>query len=539
MGSITSNGRRYLGEYKDFSARIVGFCTLKYKEMLLAVVSGVLLFLPFPENNVYLLEWIAFVPLLYAVKDADYRETFIYSLITGVVSVCLGFSWMPYLFMKFAGVPVPLNYVCWGLFGFYNAQLITIIFLLFKLLKEKTRVNELVIFPFVLVSVWSVFPSIFYCSLSNGQSTFLTALQGTEFTGPFGLDFLIALFNIMAFMILKRDFSRKSLAGYSISAVLLVIWFVYGFSALETWDKEIETWERKKIGIIQPNRPSSFTQRLLEKGETLDKPFELELYKKMSRENPAFVVWPEGQRRDYLKYQKVHDAYNRTVRTHKAPLIIHDLHAMTEGNKKVFRNSAILIDSNGFNTMYHKRKLVPFGEYIPVLNHFFAFSKKLGLQGLTAGEKNTVFSISSMMVQPLICYEILFPRFVAEAINGNAGRIMLVQSNDGWYGKGSLAEQHRSSNALRAVENRTPMIHVINNGKSSVVMPNGRVIYLSKEWQRSADIVDVPYSAQKGGSFFSNHSDLFIGFVRVVFLIFIGFAFAHRFTPLRFRKGKK
>ncbi len=490
------------------------------KEIFLALISGILLFLAFPDQNFYLLEWIAFLPLFFAIRGAGYKKTYYLALLTGTVFVCLSYTWIPFLFQKFVGIPAPLNYFCLFLYGFYNAQLFGLIFVLFKFFKNKTKIPQIIIFPFVLVTVWSFFPNLFYFTMSNGASKFLLALQATEYTGTYGLDFIIALFNVTVYEVLKRDFSKSKITIITLSSVIIAVWFSYGFYSLDKWDNEIATWEKKKIGIIQPNRESSFTELLTEEGETIARPFEIDHYNKLSKSNPAFIVWPEGKYRAYLNNQEVHDSYNSFVKDKKIPLIFHDLPIISQNNRTVYRNSTILIGKNGeFKSIYHKKKLVPFGEYIPVLNWFYGLSMKLGMPSVTAGEKNRVFMINGMKIQPLICYEVQFSRFVGQTVGDAIGKLVVVQSNDGWYGKGPQPEQHSASNSLRAVENRVPLIHVINNGKSSVVMPNGRIIYQSKRWERVSDIVEVPYNINKGGSFFSKNPELFISIIRILTII--------------------
>ena len=64
---------------------------------------------------------------------------------------------------------------------------------------------------------------------------------------------------------------------------------------------------------------------------------------------------------------------------------------------------------------YNKRKLVPFGEFLP----FESLIKKIGFKTITRGyssftqEKNLkTLDIDNYKILPLICYEIIFPELI-------------------------------------------------------------------------------------------------------------------------------
>ncbi len=502
----------------------------EYRDIVKAVVAGLLLYLAFPDEDFYLLAFFAFVPLLLIAETGSYKKIYVYSLISGMILVCASYSWLQYLAEVFVKIPFPLDYGFWFLYGFYNAQIFCLIFLTHTYFKRKTKIPEIVLFPIIVVTIWSFFPNLFYFNLANGISGFLPAIQASEFTGVFGVDFMIALVNITVFKLLQFFKRREGIKSLSISLVVILVWFSYGYYSLGKWDKEIENWEVKKIGMIQSNRASSVTGLAVEKDDSLERPIEMEMSRKAIMEGAELLVWPEGHFRAYLNYRKVKLSYRNFVSGTGVPLILHDVPVEFKDKKRIYRNSSIWIKKNGrFGGIYHKRHLVPLGEYIPFFNRFQDLIKSLGLPNVTAGTKIEVFDTAGMRILPLICYEIQFSHFAAKAVRDNPkGKVILTQSNDGWYGKGAQSEQHRSSNVLRAVENRVPVIHVINNGRSSVMLPNGRVVYLAESWKRSAEVAHMPYSRKSGGSFFSQHTDLFLNTVRFFALLFLTYLFIMR-----------
>ncbi|MBU3917416.1 apolipoprotein N-acyltransferase [bacterium] len=495
----------------------------EYQNILKAVLAGLLLYLAFPDKDFYLLSLIAFIPLLQISEVSSFRKIYLYSLLMGMILICASYSWLQYLAEVFVHLPFPIDYGFWFFYGFYNAQIFCLIFLTYAYFKRKTKIPDIVLFPVIVVTIWSFFPNLFYFNLANGISGFLPAIQASEFTGVFGVDFIIALVNITLFKLFQFIKKREGVKTLSVALVIIVVWFSNGYYSLNKWDKEIENWKVKKIGMIQSNRISSVTGMAQEKEDSLELPIEMEMSRKAIKEGAELLVWPEGHFRAYLNYSKVRKSYQNFVAETGIPLILHDVPVEFKDQKRVYRNSSIWIKKDGrFGGIYHKRFLVPLGEYIPFFNRFEDLIVSLELPNVTAGTKIEIFDTAGMKILPLICYEIQFSHFAARAVRDNpAGKVILTQSNDGWYGKEAQSEQHRSSNALRAVENRVPVVHIINNGRSSVVLPNGRVVYLAESWKRSAQVAHMPYSRKSGGSFFSQYTDLFLNTVRFIALLFL------------------
>ncbi len=504
----------------------------------LAAFSGILMLLAYPDYNYYLLVWIGFIPLFLALEDATYKETYWLSVIMGMIPVCGGYPWISHVVTAYLRVPPPLNYLMWLLAGFYISQLFALIFLTVAYLKKNTRIPILLIFPAVTVTLWSYFPNMFHFTLANGTAPFLPAIQATQFTGESGLSFMIALSNITGYQLLRYPARRKGMAWIAAALAVIIIWFGYGTASLKIWDNKIDTWEKKKIGIVQPNRPSSLSILPPEPGYSRTNPLEIDLSRRLASQGADLIVWPEGQYFGYMHEPGVRNAFNSAVRQMGADLIFHD--KMID-QRRLYRNSAIWLRGNGnLGDIYHKRHLVPIGEYIPVFGYDKSFVERYGIPpSLTPGEDIKSFPAAGMNIIPLICYEIQFSRFVAEAVAvEKTGQVILTQSNDGWFGKGTMSAQHRSSNILRAVENRAPVIHVINNGASEVVSPSGRSLFLSKVWTRGSWVVEMPYNEKSGGSFFSAHPNLFLNLVRFSFLLFFLYLFRYR-RSLKEKRPKK
>lgn len=130
--------------------------------------------------------------------------------------------------------------------------------------------------------------------------------------------------------------------------------------------------------------------------------------------------------------------------------------------------------------VYDKHRLVPFGEFLPAEPVLAGLGLKNLAQvgdGFSHGPPPAPVRIPGAPdVQPLICYEALFPGLVRRAINGGATRPrwILNISNDAWFGVTSGPWQHLNIASYRAIENGLPIVRATPTGVSAFVDAHGR-----------------------------------------------------------------
>lgn len=390
---------------------------------------------------------------------------------------------------------------------------------------DKHRAVDLLLFPVIVVTVFSLYPLLFPFKLGDGQTPFLVAIQAVDLVGVFGLDFMLAFVNILIYTYIQ-PLDRKPGFPVAITGLLLVVfWFGYGVFNLTSWDRKIEGWRTVDIGFVQPNRPASLELPKPEKGYSREYPLELEMSEKLAASGKTpIVVWPEGHFYGYVFWPSVRRSFHRHIQNMDTPVIIYDATYEEVSGIKRYYNSSIYINRDGEEeAKYNKIKLVPFGEYTPVIGRIPVIRDLLGdyQSNLSRGEKNVFFNVMGVWINPKICYEPLFSASTAQSVaECPDGCVILVQSQDGWYGDTSQPGQHTAATILRSVENRVPLIHVINNGPSSVITPNGRVAFQTDRHKRGYWLAEMPHDKTSGGSFYSRHPYLFLNTVRFVFLAF-------------------
>lgn len=129
------------------------------------------------------------------------------------------------------------------------------------------------------------------------------------------------------------------------------------------------------------------------------------------------------------------------------------------------------------NGLYHKQKLVPFGEYVPFeqtirgLIPFFDIPMSSFTRGHSDQKK---LSTERYQLAPFICYEILYPELVYK--QGKTADFLVTISNDAWFGNSAGPEQHFQMARMRALELGKYLIRTTNTGTTALINNLGQVV---------------------------------------------------------------
>ena len=358
-------------------------------------------------------------------------------------------------------------------------------------------------------------------------------MQPIDITGALGLDLLIITVNIAIYLLLKRD--NRTHVKLALGALsCLAIWALWGNVQLKAWKKKQLTYDSKKIGLVQPNRIANLGIKESLPGFSYDYPWELNESYKLAKEGAKTIIWPEGHFFGYHYSPKIKHAFDQHFKRIEAHILYEDQTPSLNNNQKKTHRTLSWINSTGqAKAMYHKNILVPFGEYLPLYQHlsFLYDFFNIPVSNLDAGEHNTFFHPDGMTIAPVICRESLNFQLVGEKIGASGkGKILVVVSQDGWYGDSLIqVTQHSNVTNLRAIENRTPLVHVIANGPSYAITATGDLLFKSPHLTRGSWIIDVPYSTTDGGSFFSQYPSWFLTLTNLIMLCFVSISLLSSF----------
>lgn len=203
------------------------------------------------------------------------------------------------------------------------------------------------------------------------------------------------------------------------------------------------------------------------------------------------VVWPETAIDDYAlaKDPRMAQALNDFLNEAGAHSVTPDFSSNFSPNFRLVSGILRGAEGNYYNSiaslgataqgnitahaMYDKRTLVPFGEYIPLVERF-GITPITGFSGFTAGKNDGFLRDEALpLAAAQICYEAIFPLTFTDM--SDAEWIVNV-SNDGWYGDTSGPYQHLMMSRYRALETGLPMLRSTTTGISAVIDSHGKVL---------------------------------------------------------------
>jgi apolipoprotein N-acyltransferase len=288
--------------------------------------------------------------------------------------------------------------------------------------------------------------------------------------GVMGVSFLVAFTaSALAFVWFARR--RKWLAGLPL-VVALAFWGA-GFG-LQPVDWTRPYLEPVDVGIVQGNIPQErkwdpdFLQT------TLDR------YLSMSQElwDNDWVIWPEAALPNLYHHHRILpyiDELKKEALEHEAALITGVLYDNRFENRFVYYNSIIAIGMGA--GIYHKQRLVPFGDYVPLREWFGPVLAifNLPMSVLEPGPANQRgLQVAEALIAPSICYEIAYPDTVAAG--AAEANVLITISNDAWFGASIGPLQHMQIAQMRALETGRYLIRATNNGVSALVNSKGQII---------------------------------------------------------------
>jgi apolipoprotein N-acyltransferase len=133
---------------------------------------------------------------------------------------------------------------------------------------------------------------------------------------------------------------------------------------------------------------------------------------------------------------------------------------------------------------YHKQRLVPFGEYIPLEQWFRGaidfFDLPMSAFKIPTEEQG-LLTHSPVPIAGNICYEIAYPQLVAK--QAAAAQMIVTVSNDTWFEHSLAPWQHLQIAQMRAIENAKPVARATNSGVSALIDAKGHITALAPMYQ--------------------------------------------------------
>ncbi len=434
---------------------------------LLAAGGAVLFSLCFARQPSVWLPWVALVPLVLLLGR---RRALLWGLVYSA-SIWLGsMYWITATLESYGGLPTGLAWLAQVLLALYLGLDQVVFVFLGRRVWRRGGLTPLWALPALWVALeWLrgvAFGRFPWNLAAYAWVDVAGALPLAAWVGAFGVSFLLVFANVSVALAWRRRRWEPAAAG--ILAALAVLVLAGRFSHGET-----ERAAGHEVRILQPDTSIATTweeswqgyRRLIEMSDA-----ECRTARPPGRRR--LLVWPESAAWPHSYHT------SERLRTDLGRLVEHGcdvlLGSQTGEGEKAY-NSALVVSTGGPAGSYSKRKLVPWGEYVPLKDVLPFMGKVARAAGdFTAGSGLGLLPWGEERLAPAICYEVIFGAAVAEQVRAGAS-ILVTITNDAWYGDTWAPYQHFRAARFRAAENRRPLIRAALTGISGLIDRRGQV----------------------------------------------------------------
>ncbi len=538
-GQVTRLGPAFIENYSPFGTLKSFLVELFWRSgYLIAIGAGLLLTAAFPKIGVTGFAWIAPALMLAAAHGKRGADAFRVGYVAGLAHFLSSLYWL--LLMPVTGFPI----LAWLALGAYVALYPAVwVWLLANKIGEGSWLNR-TLWSLLGAAVWVAlemvrarllggFPWIL---IGVSQFKLIPLIQIASVTGVYGVSFLVVWLSLALYSAARLMFRQPNLrliwqAEIILPLVTIVMLFTFGFARMSG---DHPSASALRVTLVQPAIP----QTLIWNPDEDEKRFEELLVQSQAAltNRTDLLLWPESAVPDNDPATCL--AISRFALSNRVPIILNAGDADFLPATTNYFNAAYLVGPDGrWLQVYHKRKLVIFGEYVP-LARWLPFVKYLTpiTGGWTPGKKPVTFDLNPwgdevgvqasawptnmlklelqhIKISPLICFEDVFPGVARDAVNGDTD-FLVDLTNDGWFGRSAEQWQHLANAIFRAVENGVPLLRCANNGITCWIDPQGRVREILKDKSGSAYglgamTVDIPIGERQAPTFYHRHGDWF------------------------------
>lgn len=444
----------------------------KFKHLIFSIISGILLALSFQKFNLYMLAWVALIPLIFCICKNNLKKTIMYSFVTGFVFNAIYLYWMfPFLLLHTEKIfdSGCVSVITWLYFSLYIVVWAVVFYLI------RNKINNKIILSIFIAAIWTILDflktylltGLSWNLLAYTQVSFLHLIQICDVFGVYIISFVIVFINILLYFYIES----KKITYLIIS--LFTIFVLCGYGYLRTNMLDIENGKKLSVGVVQPNIEQKKKWEDKYKGEIISS-IEKLVSERFKNKNLDLVVYPETMLPGYLRKDPVIKDFVKNISAFGKTNLIGGIDIRFNIKKQ---NSVFVTSQEGeIVGKYNKNYLIIFGEYLP----FEFILSKLLTNLNTTGEMVKEGKIKIVKLQNLnlginICSENYYPG-LSRKLSLLGAEIFTTHVNDAWFDGTSAINQHFVLNIFRAIENRKYLIVSTNTGISGVISPTGKIV---------------------------------------------------------------
>ncbi|MEI7894286.1 MAG: apolipoprotein N-acyltransferase, partial [Myxococcales bacterium] len=447
--------------------------------VLAAVASGLLYFLAFAGMDVWPLAFVAFVPLLVAVRGQSPSRAFALGLLTGTTASVAGIYWLLGMLQTFSGFPAPVCAIfvlalCTYQGGWGGVHM----WLVSRAEARGWPFSLAVVLGFATAEL--LYPLLFPFYFAATVHSVPVLAQSAELGGPILVGVLLVIANValaelVSARIQRRKADRRVLL---VSLVVTALSLVFGFWRVVRVDRMVASAPSATVGVVQAN------MGLLEKRNDSYEGLRRHLTLTRGLSDIDFVVWSETSVMQPIEESSLEVIERGVGQDIGVPAIFGAVLYRFEPPPRdvAMFNTALSTDVKGrVNGRFDKAHLLMFGEYLPFGEWFpalYGWSPQSGRFSPGKSLEPLVIDLGGVKhpVSTLVCYEDILPSFTNTLVHHGSPELLVNMTNDAWFGDTIEPWQHLALAKFRAIEHRRFLVRATNSGVSAVIDPVGRVV---------------------------------------------------------------
>ena len=455
-----------------------------------ALLSGLIMPLAFAPFHFSPVIFLSLAVLFLSWQWVSPTRAFFRGFLFGLGMFGVGTYWIYISIHDFGGAGIiaagGLSLLFFSMFALFPATAGMVVGLCFK---KSPKITAMVIYP----AAWTLlewFRSLImngFPWMQAGYTQLDSWLAGfIPLTGAYGTSWLVTTIAGILVIVVSIPRWKK----------LVPIGFVCSIFATAWLLKQIE-WthpigEPFKATLIQGNVSQDLKWLPEQKSKTLG------LYKALTREHldSKIIIWPETAVPVF--FHRLEEAFFLPLKREmlqNGSNLVFGIPVQEPSGTRYYNALITLGEADG---IYKKRRLVPFGEYVPFqpLTGFIADLLQIPLSNFIAGnDQQSPMRAAGYPFAASICYEDIFGNL---SLMGLPEAAYLVNAtNDAWFGNSIAPYQHLHMARMRSLETGRYMLRATNTGITAVISPKGKVVKSGPLFKTTALTADI---SPRGGS---------------------------------------
>lgn len=432
-----------------------------------AAIAGLALPLGFAPFDIFPLAPLSVAALFAVWTEVPARRAFLCGWIYGLVAYGFGVFWIHESF-QFNNIAIGWAVALTGLLVMFLALYPAAVGYAVRRLGVAGRRRELLL---LMPTAWVLAEWVrgwFFTGftwLQLGYSQLGWPLQGLFPVGGIYLAGWAVALSAGLLVLAIRESGRRRIVWV---AALAVMWAGAALLGTVRWTQP--AGDALRVALVQGNLPQDRKWLPEMRAPTLER------YLRLTRAHWSadLIVWPEsalpGVRAGFDGFV---DRLAREARAN-ASYVVFGVPVFDDPAERFFNSVFVVGERERF---YHKRHLVPFGEYLPLDGLIRPVTDALGLPvaNFTPGpDEQKLLEAAGYRLGVSVCYEIAFGNEIRRALPD--ATVLVTVSNDAWFGTTIGPHQHMQIARARALETGRYLLRATNTGITAIVAPDGAIV---------------------------------------------------------------